>query len=105
MGVGVSRVTITQGISEIDSADSMPMDPSRSRKKGGGRKSAEEKIPELTDVIEDFMEPHTGGNPMNPLKWTSKSLHAIEEALARKGHLVSDTTIRETLRKLINQNR
>ena len=95
---GVSRVTITQGMSEINSEDYEPRVQSRCRREGGGRKLIEKKNPEILRELDELLEPYTKGNPMNPLKWTSKSTRALEEALGQKGYTVSDTTIAEMLK-------
>jgi transposase len=97
---GVSRVTITQGMAEINSEGYQPQAQSRCRKKGGGRKTIEAKNPDIIRELEKLLEPYTKGDPMNPLKWTSKSLRKLEEALAQKGYTVSDTAIAEILKKL-----
>jgi len=95
---GVSRVTITQGLKEINQAGYLPVEITRCRKEGGGRKLVEKKNPEILELIENLLEPHTKGDPMNPLKWTSKSMRALEKALASAGYIVSDTTIAEVLK-------
>ena len=96
---GVSRVTITQGMAEINSEGYSAEAQIRCRKKGGGRKPIEVKIPEIIPELEKLLEPYTKGDPMNPLKWTSKSMRAIENALAQKGYKISDTVIAEILKK------
>lgn len=97
---GVSRVTITRGISEVKSEEYQANVQNRCRKKGGGRKRIETKNPEILTAIELLLESHTKGNPMNPLKHTSKSIRNIEKALAEAGYEASDTTIAEILKKL-----
>jgi len=97
---GVSRVTITQGMAEINSEGYQAKAQPRSRKKGGGRKPIETKNPEILNELERLLEPHTKGNPMNPLKYSSKSMRNLENALLEKGYKVSDTTIAEMLKKL-----
>ena len=64
---GVSRVTITQGMAEIKREGYQPKSESRCRKKGGGRKPIETKNPEIIYELENFLLPHTKGDPMNPL--------------------------------------
>jgi len=95
---GVSRVTITQGMAEINSEGYLPQEQTRLRKKGGGRKLIEIKTPEILQELDELLEPYTKGDPMNPLKWTSKSTRAIETALKQKGYQISDTTIAEILK-------
>jgi len=95
---GVSRVTITQGMAEINSEGYLPQEQTRLRKKGGGRKLIEIKAPEILQELDELLEPYTKGDPMNPLKWTSKSTRAIETALKQKGYKISDTTIAEILK-------
>jgi len=97
---GVSRVTITQGLSEINSEGYKPVAQSRSRKEGGGRKRIETKMPDIMQKIEDLLEAHTKGDPMNPLLWTSKSLRSIKAALKDEGQSISVPTIAEKLRML-----
>jgi len=97
---GVSRVTITRGMSEINSEGYQAKAQSRSRKKGGGRKPLETKNPDILNELEKLLEPHTKGNPMNPLKYSSKSMRHLESALLEKGYKVSDTVISEMLKKL-----
>ena len=97
---GVSRVTITQGMAEINSEEYQAKAQTRSRKKGGGRKPIEAKNPEIIPELEKLLEPYTKGDPMNPLKWTSKSMRALENALAQKGYRISDTVIAEMMKKL-----
>ena len=95
---GVSRVTITQGLTEINSKGYQPKGQSRCRKEGGGRKQIAAKHPELLHYLDELLEPYTKGDPMNPLKWTSKSTRALEKALKQKGYRISDTTITELLK-------
>jgi transposase len=96
---GISRVTITQGMAEINSEGYQPQGQIRCRKKGGGRKSIETKYPQIIHELEQLLEAHTKGDPMNPLKWSSKSIRTLEKALEQKGYKVSDTTIAEMLKK------
>jgi len=96
---GVSRVTITQGMAEISSKGYQPQAQNRLRKKGGGRKKIETKKPEILEELDELLEPYTKGDPMNPLKWTSKSIRALEMELQRRGYKISDTTIAEMLKK------
>jgi hypothetical protein len=97
---GVSRVTITHGMAEIDADGYQPHEKSKIRKKGGGRKLIEEKVPDILRDLEELLEPYTKGDPMSPLKWTSKSTRVIEAALKLKGYKISDTTIAEKLKAL-----
>lgn len=96
---GVSRVTITQGMAEISSKGYQPQAQTRLRKKGGGRIKIETKAPEILDELDELLEPYTKGDPMNPLKWTSKSTRALETQLQMKGYKISDTTIAEMLKE------
>jgi Rhodopirellula transposase DDE domain len=71
----------------------------RQRRPGGGRKSALEKQPQLLPAIERIVDPATRGDPMAPLKWTSKSLHHIVNELSRKGYSISITTVSKLLQE------
>jgi transposase len=95
---GVSRVTITQGMAEINSEGYQPKAQNRCRKEGGGRKTIEAKTPEILQELDELLAPYTKGDPMNPLKWSSKSTRALEFALEQKGYKISDTTIAEKLK-------
>ena len=95
---GISRVTITLGMAEISSEGYQPQAQARLRRKGGGRKLIETKDPEILQELDELLEPYTKGDPMNPLKWTSKSTRALEMELEKRGHKISDTTIAEKLK-------
>ena len=95
---GVSRVTITAGMKEINGEGYEGKAETRSRKEGGGRKLKEEEKPEIIEMLKEFVEPYIKGDPMNPLKWASKSQRSIEQVFAAKGYKISDTTIGEILK-------
>jgi len=69
----------------------------RIRKKGGGRKKVTEHQPGLLDTIENIVSPHTMGDPMNPLRWTSKSIRKITAELLSRGYTVSHEVVRRCL--------
>jgi hypothetical protein len=95
---GVSRVTITLGMTEISQEGYQPKAETRCRKKGGGRKPIEAKEPDFLRDLENLIEPHTKGDPASPLRWVSKSTRNLETTLKGMGHDVSDTTISEKLK-------
>jgi hypothetical protein len=64
---GVSRVTITQGIRELDEA---PLPDGRVRRAGGGRKALVARDPALPGALESLVEPLGRGDPGSPLRWT-----------------------------------
>jgi len=94
---GLSRPTLYQGVRELESREPKS---GRIRRPGGGRKSAELKYPRLASVLEELVEPTTRGDPMQALRWTTKSTRKLAEALAAKGIKVSHRVVAEVLSKL-----
>lgn len=95
----VTRRTIAKGATEsLLKEDNTPQ--TRIRKVGGGRKKAIEHQPEILQAIEDIVSPHTMGNPMNPLIWTSKSIRKITAELLVLGYKVSHEVVRQCLMEL-----
>lgn len=99
----MSSTTITEGMRELSGEKASARVESgaargrRQRRQGGGRKSTAQKHPELVRAIERIVAPATRGDPMAPLKWTSKSLKKIVGELEREGYRVSATTVSKLL--------
>ena len=89
--VAVSPDTVRRGRIELD--DPQPLPVGRSRGRGGGRKRAEEHDPGLPAALDKLVEPDPRGDPMTPLRWTSKSLRGLAEQLRSQGHQVSATLV------------
>lgn len=100
---GVHRNTISNGISEINSDGFetryvMFADSTGNVRLGNqGRKSIKEKYPQVEDAIEAIVGAQTYGNPMNPLKWTTKSLRNIAEELKTQDINVNYVTVGQLL--------
>ena len=99
---GVSRVRIDKGIAELTEGNISNVDVStqKIRKAGGGRKQHKESQVGLMDTLEAILNPHTRGDPMKVLLWSSKSLRNLESALKEKGYSVSYVTVGELLKSL-----
>jgi Rhodopirellula transposase DDE domain len=97
---GVSRVRINKGIEELESSEKLYGSEKRKkiRKPGGGRKTQKESQPGMVEALERIVGPHTLGDPMNPLLWTSKSLRKIQRELKGQGFNVGHVTIGEILK-------
>src|SRR4051812_13303768 len=70
---GLSQPTILKGIGELRGKGNLAAEEGRVRKSGGGRKPIEEGDPDFTRMLEQVMDESTVGDPMSPLKWSSKS--------------------------------
>ena len=91
---GLSRVTITAGIRELERpARIRAREAQRVRRPGGGRKSVTENDPELEAALDALIDPVTRGDPESPLRWTCKSTYRLAEELTRQGHEVSPRTV------------
>lgn len=69
------------------------------RAPGGGRKLAEANDPALLKALLGLVEPDERGDPMSPLRWTTKSLRNLAEELTRQGHPVSAPTVGRLLKQ------
>jgi hypothetical protein len=85
---GVSETTVRKGVFELEAGE-VPLPPGRVRRAGGGRKAAAQQDPELVPALLALVEPDERGDPMSPLRWTTKSLRHLAEELTRQGHPVS----------------
>lgn len=94
---GAAADTVRRGRSEA--ADGLAPAAGRSRRAGGGRKRAEVHDVALVADFDELIDPVTRGDPMSPLRWTSKSIRALTAALRQKGHQVSDFVVRRLLRE------
>ncbi len=89
--VGVSRMTITTGMKELNEGkyEGVPGEKGqRIRKEGAGRKSIEETQPGIREALDGLMDSSTFGSPQSLLLWTTKSLRNLEEELKKKGFSV-----------------
>ena len=95
---GIARSTISRGIQELKSGESL--NPDRARRPGGGRKRTIEKDIALLVDLEALLDPTTAGLPDAPLRWTSKSTRKLAAELQAMGHTVSHRLVAELLRDL-----
>ena len=96
---GIARSTIGYGLRELrgQAPDSAL---GGIRRKGAGRKLMTETDPTLLRDLEGLVDPATRGDPVSPLKWTSKSLRHLAGALCAMGHCVGHDLVGALLKKL-----
>jgi Rhodopirellula transposase DDE domain len=95
--VSVSPDTVRRGRSEL--GDPWPLPVGRSRGAGGGRRRAEQHDPVLPAALDKLVDPDSRGDPMTPLRWTSKSLRSLATELRAQGHQASATLVGRLLRE------
>ena len=94
---GVSRNTIVRGLTELAEASPVGEPPGRVRRPGGGRKRADAKDAGLLPALEALVAPATRGDPMSPLRWTSKSTKNLATELTTQGHPIGARTVARLL--------
>jgi transposase len=94
---GVTRKTIRKGIGELE-AGAHYEPGERLRKPGGGPKKVTEKDARLRADLEGMLEPK--GEQPRLLRWTSKSVSKLREALTSQGHAIGETAIRRMLKAM-----
>ena len=96
---GIARSTIGYGLRELrgQAPDSAL---GGIRRKGAGRKLMTETDPTLLRDLEGLVDPATRGDPVSPLKWTSKSLRHLAGALCAMGHCVGHDVVGALLKTL-----
>ena len=87
---GVSRGRVSRGAAEL-AAGAGRQD--RVRRPGAGRRRAAETDPGLLPALMALVEPDERGDPMSPLRWTTKSLRRLAGELARAGHRAGRDTV------------
>lgn len=87
---GMSRSTVSKAVGEVDAG----IEPSEDvRAAGAGRKALIDTQPGLLSELDDLVEPETRGDPMSPLRWTSKSTAKLAAALVERGYRISADTV------------
>jgi hypothetical protein len=94
----LARSTIARGLQELKAKRTLPT--GRSRRPGGGRKAKCVEDPQLLPDLKRLVEPATRGDPMRTLRWTSKSLRHLTQALKERGHGACPHVIADGLRQL-----
>jgi hypothetical protein len=92
---GVREATVSLGVDELE-AGGQPL--GRVRRPGGGRKPAAERDPGLLPALLALVEPDERGDPMSPLRWTTKSTRRLASELTAQGHRISADTVADLLR-------
>jgi len=95
---GMAVDTIRSGISELESGQTL--DPGRVRRPGGGRKPLVQIDATLLADTERLVDESSRGDPESLLRWTSKSVRNLAEALQEMGHEVHFATVAKLLRML-----
>src|SRR5829696_3755345 len=94
----VRATTVRTGVAELEAGEE-PLPAGRARRGGGGRKRASEQDPGLAAALMALVEPQERGDPMSPLRWTTKSLRHLAGELTGQGHPVSAPTVGHLLRE------
>jgi hypothetical protein len=93
---GLSRVTVTRGIEELQTT---PLPPGRIRREGGGRRALTLNDPDLAPALDRLVEPTARGDPESPLRWTCKSARTLAAELTARRHPVSHTKVTQLLKQ------
>jgi len=81
---GLSRGTTHKGLRELESGELAAEE--RVRRRGGGRKQAQEVQKELVPALEALVDPTARGHPISPLRWTIKSTRILSDELKKANH-------------------
>ncbi len=94
---GMSRSTVQGAVAQIDGGIEVS---DRVRAPGGGRPRLIDTDPTLRSDLDSLVDPETRGDPMCPLRWTTKSTEHLAQALLEMGHVVSADTVGRLLREM-----
>jgi hypothetical protein len=94
---GLSRVTITKALRELDDE---PLPAGRVRRSGAGRRSLVALDSDLLQVLDSLVEPAARGDPQSPLRWTLKSTRTLSAELRKRGHPASHEKVAQLLRSM-----
>lgn len=93
---GVREATVSAGVRELDSGEA-PL--GRVRRPGAGRKRVVDWNPAVREALLTLVEPDVRGDPMSPLRWTTKFTRKLAEQLTRQGLRISADTVGDLLRE------
>jgi transposase len=96
---GVSRNTIALGVAELKGKVEAPA-KGHIRRAGGGRKRKAETDQTLKSDLKGLLEGAIIGDPESPLKWTTRSLANLRDALNKMGHKVSSRIVEVLLHEM-----
>jgi transposase len=94
---GLSRVTITKALRELDEP---PLPAGRVRRPGAGRPSLVALDPSLPCRLEELVDPLSRGDPESPLRWTVKSTRTLASELAAEGQSISHVKVAQLLHEM-----
>jgi hypothetical protein len=93
--LGCSTLTIAQGKKDLLHGS---IEAGRIRKPGGGRKTAQEKYPELDDIFLQVLKEHTAGDPMDDkAQWTDLTNKEIRLRIAKEGIEINRNIVKKLL--------
>lgn len=87
---GLSRVTVTKGIKELDDE---PLEPGKIHKPGAGRPTITRSKPHIYSALRDLAEESTKNEPDPPLLWTLKSTRSMARELNKQDCFISHSMI------------
>ena len=93
---GAARSTVSIGLREVRAG---VVADGRVRAAGAGRRPVAEAQPGIGNALEALVAPGTRGDPMSLLRWTTKSLRALEKGLSAAGFTASQRTVALLLRR------
>ena len=95
---GLSRNTIAAGLRDLEEPERLTeLGSGKLRRPGGGRKRLTDLQPDLAAALERLVSPATRGDPMSPLRWSSKSCEKLASELTAEGFTVSADTVARLL--------
>lgn len=93
---GMAADTVGRGAAECEAG---LVADGRVRVKGAGRPPVEATDPGVWAALEVLVDPVTRGDPMSPLRWTTKSTVRLADALRAGGHRVGPKTVARLLKE------
>ncbi len=97
LACGLSRMTITKALHELDQP---PLAPGRIQRPGAGRSTLVTLDPSLLGRLEGLVDPLSRGDPEAPLRWTVKSTRTLAAELKATGQPISNEKVAQLLRQM-----